>query len=155
VVFDEHVIERPVWADAVVEVVRESMQPLGFIGHLGYRLWDPDALNNPFDGWMLAVFPTPNEWHGGSMDGAKAVSGFRLNVHRVTEVFTKIEHVVWSTPVHYNGDMDGPELVVQGTVLGKRVLLRVFNVPPPDEPVSYVVDPAKGEAWRRRPEEEG
>ena len=139
----------PAWVDALVEVVRAAMEPLGFIGHLGYRLWEPCSPHNSFSGWMLAVFPTPNEWHGGQHDGAVAVSGFKLDLKAVLGAFQSLDAVAWNNPVQYNGNLDGPELVVQGNVLGKRVLLRVYSLPPPDEPVSYVVDPSRGEAWTR------
>ena len=153
--FDEYVVERPAWVEALVEVVREAVQPLGFIGHLGYRLWEPGSVYNIFDGWMLAVFPTANEFSGGPDDGAHVVSGFRLDISHLTEVFSEVENLSWSAPAQYNEYLDGPEIVVQGTVLGKHVLLRVYSLPPPDEPVTYVIDPLKDQAWLRRVEDAG
>lgn len=148
----------PAWVDALVEVVRGAMTPLGFIGYLGYRVWEPDArYNQNPDGWTVVVFPTPYEWSGGAGDGGRGVSGFRLDVVPLLDAFTEVRQMAWSSPAQYNGDMDGPELTLTGTFLGKHVLLRVFNLPPPDEPTAFVYDPHKGEVWTRspRPEEEG
>lgn len=150
---EEHAVAQPAWIDALVEVVRCSLRPLGFIGHLGYRIWEPESPHNPCDGWMLAVFPTAHEWAGGSRDGSLAVSGFALDVGEVLKAFAEVHKIAWNCPAHYNGELDGPELVVEGSVLGKRVLLRVFHLPPSDEPICYVVDPALGEAWQRRSED--
>lgn len=148
---EEHVIHEPPWIRALVEdVLVDSVQPLGFIGPLGYRYWEPGNQQNFFPGWQLAVYPTPNEVQGAVVhDGAKYVSGFRLNVGRILAAMSHVEMVAWNAPVEYTGDLDGPELSVQGQFAGKHVWLRVFNLPPSDEPASYYVNPATGEAWEK------
>lgn len=157
--FDVYTAARPpAWVEALVEAVREATAPLGFIGYLGYRLWEPDArYNQNPDGWTLAVFPTPYEWSGGEGDGGRGVSGFNLDLLPLLDCFTEVRKMAWHSPVQYNGDMDGPEVIIEGTFLGKHVLLRVLNLPPPDEPTAFVYDPQKGEVWARegRPEEAG
>lgn len=146
-VFEIHTCEPPKWVDALVETVLSAMTPLGFIGPLGYRLWEPTNPHNSFPGWMVSVFPTPNEWRGGANDGHRCVSGFCLDVTRILSAMSVVEKVGWSAPTLYNGDMDGPEVLIQGSFAGNHVLLRVFNLPPPDEPASYAVDPVRGTVW--------
>jgi hypothetical protein len=149
---EEHTIREPSWIKALVyDVIVDAVQPLGFIGPLGYYWWQPGNDHNVFDGWQVVVFPAPYEIRGTSPhDGNKSVSGFRLNFSSILEVLSSVESVVWHSPVRYNGDLDGPELSVQGQFAGKRVWLRFFNLPPPDEPCSHYVDPTTGEA-REKP----
>jgi len=145
-----HTIQEPLWIRALVEeVVKEAMWPLGFIGPLGFRYWEPEAPTNTFAGWQVVVYPTLNEAAGPHKhDGNKFVSGFRLNVgHIVTAMGGSVESIVWNSPVGYNGDLDGPEISVQGHFCGKHVWLRVFHLPPPDEPVACYVDLQTGRAW--------
>lgn len=143
---EEHISEKPSWIDALVENVLDAMFPLGFIGPLGYRWWEPENPNNGFDGWQIVVFPTPNEAAGGKHDGCKYVSGFHLNISQILASFNVVKAVVWNSPAQYNGDLDGPEFYIQGQFAGKDVWLRVFNLPPPDEPCSYVVNLETGAA---------
>ena len=88
---EEHVIDKPSWIDALVEVVLESMIPLGFIGPLGYRWWEPENPNNGYEGWQIIVFPTPNEAVGGKHDGFKYVSGFQLNMGKILSGFAGVK----------------------------------------------------------------
>lgn len=145
--FEVHTILEPLWLRSFIEdVVIDAVTPLGFIGPLGYRWWEPGNSANPFDGWQIVVYPTPNEVRGPVVhDGCKYVSGFRLNVGHIIGVMTTVEAVVWNAPVQYNGDLDGPEVGVQGMYAGKHVWLRFFQMPPPDEPCSFFVDPATGQ----------
>lgn len=146
---EEHVINSPEWIDTLVNKVLDAMTPLGFIGPLGYRWWEPDNLNNGYDGWQIVTFPTPNEAIGGKHDGCKYVSGFYLDIRQVLDVFTSVKAVAWSNPTQYNGDLDGPEFYIQGQYEGKDVWLRVFNVPPQDEPCSYAVNLETGDATEK------
>lgn len=149
---EEHTIQEPYWIKALVDdVVIEAMQPHGFIGPLGYRWWEPDSPNNSFAGWQIVVFPTPNEVKGATAhDGSRYVSGFRLDVGRIIQAMGgTVESVVWNAPMQYNGDLDGPELSVQGQFAGRHIWLRFFHIPPPDEPPSFYVNPDSGEAWER------
>lgn len=145
--FEEHTIQEPLWLRSLIEdVVIGAVTPLGFIGPLGYRWWEPGNRDNTFDGWQIVVFPTPNEVRGPvPHDGCKYVSGFRLDVGQVIGVMTAVESVAWNSPTSYNGDLDGPELSVRGTFAGKHVWLRFFHLPPPDEPCSFYVNPATGQ----------
>lgn len=148
---EEHTVQEPAWVKALVEgVLLEAFQPLGFIGPLGYRWWEPGSPSNAFEGWQIAVFPTPNEVKGPvAQDGCRYVSGFRLDVGRIIGVMTSVDMLVWAAPAQYNGDLDGPEVSLRGMFVGKRVWLRVFHLPPPDEPTSFYVNPQTGEAWEK------
>lgn len=146
--FQEYTIQEPLWLKALVEdVVVDAFEPLGFIGPLGYRYWGPGDVQNQFDGWQVCVFPTPVEVRGCHPgDGALGVQGFRLDVaHLIKALGGAIEMLVWHSPTRYNQDLDGPELSVQGQFAGKRVWLRVFNLPPPDEPAACFFDPRTGQ----------
>lgn len=57
--------------------------------------------------------------------------------------------VVWNLPCQYNGDLDGPELYIQRQFAEKDVWLRVFNLPSPDEPCSFVVNLETGAARKK------
>lgn len=148
---EEHIIQEPSWIKTLIEdVVVDAVLPLGFIGPLGYRYWEPGNVNNHFDGWIVAVFPTPNEVKGPcDTDGSRFVAGFHLDLGKIVDVFRPVEELAWRMPVSYNGDLDGPELSVQGQFAGKHVWLRFFHMPPPDEPSSYYVDPVAGRAWAK------
>lgn len=148
-VFEEHIVDRPVWVDTLVEQVARALEPHEFFGPLSYRLWEPDNPNNANAGWTLAVFPTPWECRGGPHDGAAAVSGFDLNVRSLMSVFSEVNSVAWRMPTRYNGDLDGPELGIRGTFAGRDVWLRLFHAPPPDEPVSHVYEAATGRYWEK------
>lgn len=137
---EEHEIVRYAWVEALVEVVRKAMTPYGFIGHLGYLLWQPESPQNSFDGWLLCVYPTAYELKGGQHDGHACLGGFHLNIGSIINVFSKTKNVGWDSHVQYNGDLDGPCIEIEGCVLGEQVLLKIFNAPPPDEPVSHTVD---------------
>src|SRR4051794_2137678 len=114
---EEHRIREPSWIKALVEdVLLDSFEPLGFIGPLGYRWWEPGSPDNTFDGWQIAVFPTPNEVRGPvAEDGCKHVAGFQLDVGRIVGVMAGVDHLVWNAPAQYNGDLDGPELGIKGS----------------------------------------
>lgn len=146
---EEHVVDEPSWIKTLVEdIVLSSVLPYGFIGQLGYQYWEPGNINNVFDGWMVAVFPTPNEVRGAcGVDGCRYVSGFELDLGKIVQSFCPLESLAWRMPASYNGDLDGPELSVQGHFAGKHVWLRFFHVPPTDEPSRYYVDPVKGAVW--------
>jgi hypothetical protein len=146
-----HVAAEPAWLRALVDdVVIDAVEPLGFIGRLGYRWWEPSSPHNGFAGHQVVVYPTPSEIRGpGVADGCCAVAGFNLDVGKLLATMARVESVVWRSPVRYNGDLDGPELSVQGFFAGRHVLLRFFSRPPPDEPASHFVNPATGEATPR------
>jgi hypothetical protein len=149
---EEHVIQEPAWIKALVEdVLLPSMHPYGFIGPLGYRWWEPENPGNSFDGWQIAVFPTPNELRGPHPDdGCLYVNGFRLDVGKILSVLSEVQQVAWNSPTAYQGDLDGPELSLQGSFAGKVIWLRFFQIPPPDERPAYYVNPVTGEAWEKR-----
>lgn len=143
----EHTVETPCWIKALVEDLTDCVTPLGFIGPLGYRYWEPDDPANPADAWQLVVYPTPNEVRGpDANDGAMFVSGFRLDVGRIIGTFCEISEVVWSSPAKHGNNLDGPEISLKGRYTTKTVWLRFFSLPPPDEPPAYAVDPAAGTA---------
>jgi hypothetical protein len=144
---EEHVLQEPEWIKQTLDVIVDSMLPLGFIGPLGYRWWEPGNLNNSAQGWQLAVYPTANRvLGGGPHDGQTFVSGFKLNVSKILAVFDKISVVEWAMPTRYNGDLDGPEFNVRGVIDDEHVWLRIFSLPPLDESASYLVNYATGEA---------
>lgn len=142
-----HTVESPSWIVALVDTIKELITPLGFIGPLGYRFWEPGNLTSPnAEVWTIVVFPTPNELRGGEHDGSKFVSGFHLDLGRLLSFFNPAEQVAWKSPTRYNGDLDGPEIAIQGLFMGRYVWLRIFSIPPPDEPVSFIVDHNDGTA---------
>ena len=142
----EHPIRTPEWIKALVEnVLVDCVTPLGFMGPLGYRYWEPAAVDNQASCWQVAVYPTPNEVRGqDKLDGACYVTGFRFDVAKLIRGFSDVDELVWHSPAKYAGNLDGPELSVQGVFLGKRVWVRFFHLPPPDELPSYAVDPRTG-----------
>lgn len=144
---EEHTVREPTWIRTLVDdVVMEAITPLGTIGPLGFRYWPPGQEDNTFDGWQVVIYPTPNEVRGPVPgDGCKTVSGFKLDVARIIGVMNHVDSVVWMSPVRYNGDLDGPEVSLRGTFIGKRVWLRFFHLPPADEPCTTAVNPATGQ----------
>ncbi len=146
--FSEHTVETPAWIKALVEdVIQPCVLPLGFMGHLGYRYWGPDDPDNQYEGWQLCVYPTPSEIRGQAADdGGMYVAGFRFDVSRLITGLTDVDDVVWASPARYTSNLDGPEISVRGAFAGKRVWVRFFCMPPPDEPPSFQVDPSTGEA---------
>ena len=145
--FEVHTIQEPAWLKALVEdVVVDAVVPLGFIGPLGYRYFEPQNPENSFDGWQVVIYPTPNEVRGPvANDGCKYVSGFCLDVGRIIEAMSQVDSVAWNAPVQYNGYLDGPEISVQGQFAGKHIWLRFFQLPPPDEPCFFYINPQTGE----------
>lgn len=139
--------EPPAWLRALVEdVVLEAVTPLGFVGPLGYRWLPPGEPANQYDGWQVCVFPTPNEAAGGPHDGCKYVDGIEVDLTAVLGALAAVEKVVWHASVRYNGELDGPEVSIRGQFANRRVWLRLFHVPPSDEPAAYLVDQRTGEA---------
>jgi len=138
-------VEHPQWMKALMEVVIECMEPLNIMGPLGYRFLEPEHPENEFEGWQIAVYPTANEVVGGEQDGSFLFPGFALDIDTMLATFSSVEGVVWNNPVHYTGDLDGPNLSIQGTFTGVPLWLRIFHWPPGDEEASLLVDPASGE----------
>lgn len=141
----EHVIEPPGWIGALVEVVLAAVESDDFMGPLGYRWFEPHSALNVDEAWQLAVYPTPIECSGGEPDGGCLVPGFRLDAAQVLSAFSDVREIVWRAPARYNGDLDGPELSLRGYFAGTLVWLRVFTLPPTDEPPSCVIDAVSGE----------
>lgn len=142
--FVEHVVETPMWLQAMVEDLTECVTPHAFIGPLGYCFLEPVA---PDETWQVAVYPTPNTVRGqGPLDGATIVSGFDLDVGAVMARFHDVGELVWRTPAKYNANLDGPEIILRGRYTSKQVLLRFFHLPPPGEAPAYALDPATSRA---------
>lgn len=146
---EEHVIDQPPWLNVLVELVCDAMSPLGFVGPLGYSWWEPGNPHNPFDGWTLAVYPTPGEAIGGSNDGCLYVNGFRLDVTRILKALNRVESVEWNAPTVYTQNFDGPEIIVKGWLVNEHVCIRVFNIPPPNEPAAFSINQETGEVTER------
>lgn len=143
----EHTVETPAWIKALVEDLTECVTPLGFIGPLGYRYWEPDDPQNPSEAWQVVVYPTPNEVRGTDRnDGAMFVSGFRLDVGRIIGMFCAVDELVWASPAKHSGDLDGPEISLRGRYTSKHVWVRFFSLPPRDEPPAFAVNPTTGTA---------
>lgn len=143
----EHTVETPSWVKALVEDLADCVTPLGFIGPLGYRYWEPDDPANAAGVWQVVVFPTPNEIRGSDKnDGAMFVSGFRLDVGRIVGMFCDVNELVWASPANFTRQLDGPEISLKGRYTTKTVWVRFFSLPPPDEPPAYAVDQAAGTA---------
>ena len=144
---EEHVAESPKWIQVLVDRVLESIEPLNLMGPLGYRWIEPECELNPGSAWVIGLHPTPNEAYGGQHDGQKLFPGFALNITYLLQAFSDVGEVVWTSPAHYNGDLDGPEVSIKGYFSGYPVWLRIFTLPPADEEASLVVDLATGEFW--------
>ncbi len=146
--FVSHTINTPAWLTSFMnDVLIECIVPMGFIGRVGYRYWEPEDPSNPSKSWLIVAYPTPNVIRGSNRnDGTMFVSGFQFNVSKLIEAMTDVEEVVWSNPVKYNGDMDGPELSVRGVFNNKHVWLRFFHMPPSDEPPGFAVNPQTSES---------
>lgn len=143
----EHTVETPAWIKALVEDLAACVMPLGFIGPLGYRYWEPDDPQNQSEAWQLVVYPTPNEIRGSDRnDGAVFVSGFRLDVGRIVGMFCNVDEIVWATPARFSGNLDGPEISLKGRYTTKQIWLRFFHLPPPDESPAFAVNPQTGTA---------
>lgn len=148
---DIHVVEEPHWVGALLDVVVNALTPHDFCGPLAYRLWEPDSrVDGDEPHWVLAVFPTLHERRDGAADGAPTASGFTVDQLSLQEAFSSITSVAWNMPVRYNTDLDGPELRIRGVFCGRDVWLRLFHLPPPDEPVSCVFDSVAGRCWDKQ-----
>lgn len=144
-----HTAEQPKWLDALVETVLECVTPDdSFMGPLGYRWWEPDNAYSLCPDWVLAVYPTPYDARGGAADGGRCVSGFSLDVKRLAQAFAEVNELRWDAPVRYYGDLDCPALTICGKFAGKKVQLRVFHLPPSDEPSACAVDAKSGAVTR-------
>lgn len=143
-------VEHPAFIGALLDVLLEAIVPEGIMGPLGYRWWEPETPGNSFPGWILAVYPTPHLLQGGANDGLKTSSGFTLNITKIVGAFSSVELLDWHSPVQYNGNLDGPEIGIKGQFAGRPVWLRVFHLPPDDEPASIVVDPVHRQAWEKQ-----
>lgn len=144
---ESHTYAQPAWITALVEeVVVPAVTPLGFIGPLGFRFWEPDSPGNPGDAWQIVVFPTANLVCGSHKnDGGTFVAGFRLNIGLILNTIGHVNSVVWNSPASYNGTLDGPEIDIRGKFVGKVIWLRLFSLPPPDEPPAFRVNPQTAE----------
>lgn len=140
----EHTVETPPWIKTLVEDLVPCVTPYSFIGPLGYCYTEPADADGP---WEVNVYPTPNEFRGcGPHDGAMFTSGFELDVARVLGFMQEVGELVWRSPAKYNGTLDGPEVCLVGRYTTRRVRVRFFSVPPPDEPPAYAIDPATSRA---------
>lgn len=142
-------VETPGFLPALMDVLLAAITPEGLLGPIGFRWWGPDDSGSAFNGWTVAAYPTPHEVSGGPNDGARGCTGFQLNIAVIVGAFSSLEKLDWAAPGHYNGDLDGPEISVKGTFAGKPVWLRVFSLPPLDEPASIVIDPIRHRAWEK------
>lgn len=144
----EHAIEIPHWIKSLIDNIVDCMTPFGFIGPLGYRYWEPDNSENLHAGvWQIVVYPVPNEVCGSnSTDGALFVSGFRFDIGKLIECMSSTSSIVWNSPANYTCRLDGPEISIGGRYAGHNVMVRLFNLPPPDEQPAYAFDPKTGRA---------
>lgn len=142
--FTEHTVITPAWITTLVnDLLVDAFVPLGFIGPLGFRYWAPQEGG----AWEVAVYPLPSEIRGSDKnDGNLFVSGFRLDLMKVLKALTDVEEVAWHSPARYNNDLDGPEISVRARFVGKPVNLRIFHMPPPDEPPAFAYNPQTREA---------
>lgn len=144
---ETHTIEQPEWIAELVRHVMGAMTPHegGFIGPLGFSWCEPHVLDNTDDAWVICVYPTPNVVVNGAKDGQKFVYGFTLDLTQILRKLRGIRAVVWKSPHGYNSELDGPEVSVRGHYGDVNVWLRVFNLPPSDEPPGCRMDGRTGQ----------
>ena len=139
--------ECPKWLLDFVSKISSLLNPLGFIGQLGFRYLSPDADKNKTKRWLLAVYIVPHELSGGKHDGSSVVSGFCLNPNGLLEIFSEVSTLEWRVPRGYTDGLDGPEVWLEGTyAIGvaadheKQVQLHIYSEPPADEAPAIVLD---------------
>lgn len=145
-----HAVGTPAWVTALADAIIDTVEPLAPMGPLGVAWWAPGQPANPAAGrHLVCAFPTATEIVRGQHDGSFICPGFHLDVTALLHVFSGVEKLAWEFPAHYNGDLDGPALVVDGSFAGRDVQLRFYSQPPPGEAPGLALDPRTGETWPR------
>lgn len=135
-----HPIVRPAWIDALVECIKEAIQPLWLMGNLGFRWWEPGNTHSRSADWFIVVFPAPYVTQHGKMDGERCSTGYQVDILAVLNAFATVKEAHWHAPAQSIGNVDGPALRIQGVFAGKPVCLHVYQFPPDDEPESFKID---------------
>jgi len=147
---EEHVAEEPQWLKTLMARIVDAVEPLNLMGSFGYRWLQPETLENPSVAWIMVVFPTPNEAYGGSDDGRLLYPGFNLDIGFLLDGFSAVGDLKWNNPTIYNGELDGPNISIQGFFAGYPVWLQIFHLPPTDQEPTLVVDLASGDWWEKQ-----
>lgn len=144
-------IQSPHWIKALIEeVVIEAIQPDTFMGPLRYHWWEPGNQGNSFDGWQVVTYPTANEVRGpAAADGCSFVAGMSLDVSKIMKAMSKVDDVWWKMPARSTGYLDGPSIGVSGDFAGRHILLRVYHLPPPNDPPAFFYNPNTGAVQER------
>lgn len=137
----------PSWLVGLIKEVSNLIQPLGFIGQIGFRYLSPDVPKNNTNRWVIAVYLVPHELSGGKQDGSSVVSGFCFDLQKLSEFFYEVSTLEWKVPRGYTDGLDGPEVWLEGTyAIGvapdheKPVQLHIYSEPPADEAPAIVLD---------------
>lgn len=137
-------VKLPRWANHLVKLVGQAVQPIDPLGEIGFRL-EPAKLDGE-DGWRLTVYPRLNELWGGAKDGMQVPPGFSLCLTRMLQLFDVPPHADWTTPTTFTGHFDGPHISLDGIYRDNRLLILFYDQPPHGDGISLVINTFTGEA---------
>ena len=100
-------------------------------GQLACQQMAPWTADSREDKVERSTYPTPVELVGGAVDGEVVAPGFTLDVEELRAAFDRIEALVWHS-LGFPHD-EGPRLVVEGVLQGRKVFLQVLAYAPEDE----------------------
>ena len=117
---------RPAWVDELVDHAADLFVPLTGVGRVGYECHLAD------DRWEVSMFLGKIEYIGGAKDGESRHSNFQFEVQGLLKYFDQIDRFVWSALPDVSTGLDVPMsfLIIEGTLEGEPISLRVFSVPP-------------------------
>jgi hypothetical protein len=142
-------VSAPSWIRALAERCCGAIEPDAVFGGLGCRYYIPDSVNNPSPTWQLIMYPSPNEAFGGKADGKKMFVGFVLDIADLIAAFSRVDELVWESPLRFKGNLDGPNLQIGGEYAGYPVRLSLYSVPPSNEDAALQVNVHTGEFWTK------
>lgn len=112
------------WLATLADNVAALIDPLQPLAPLGCHFFQAD------DEWEITVFPSRTEIVGGPNDGRQFGSPFRIDILRLTRLFSEVDKIKWqSTPMGEDDEL-AAHLTIVGQVEGKRVCLRILAEAP-------------------------
>jgi hypothetical protein len=137
----EFTFDTPTWLGELIRNVGDLINPMGFIGQLGFRYLSPEAEKNNTKRWLIGIYIVPHELVGGKQDGASSVSGFCLDLSKLLALFDDITLLEWRVPRRYSDGLSGPEIWLEGYYMGKNpVQLHIYADSPADEKPELTLD---------------
>lgn len=113
---------RPDWLSAFVHQAAALFEPFAGIGRVGSQCEVVD------EGWEARLYLGATEMVGGKDDGHAQLVSFELDLARLTQLFSRIDHFDWN--VSAADGLNSSFITIRGLVDDHSVSLKAYSRPP-------------------------